>query len=97
MRIHLYYFPGWQVRVDGEQVEPRISDPHGLMEVDVPAGEHRVDAVMGSTPPRTAGTITSWMTLLVLAGLWLWPNRNQEVVEDAQLHTRPNGNSASTV
>lgn len=75
VRIHLYYFPGWQVRVDGQLVEARVSDPHGLIEVDVPAGEHRIDARMGSTPPRRAGTITSWITLLLLLGLWFWPGR----------------------
>jgi hypothetical protein len=75
VRIHLYYFPGWQVRVDGQLVEARVSDPHGLIEVDVPAGEHHIDARMGSTPPRRAGTITSWITLLLLLGLWFWPGR----------------------
>jgi hypothetical protein len=75
VRIHLYYFPGWQVRVDGQLVEARVSDPHGLIEVDVAAGEHHIDARMGSTPPRRAGTITSWITLLLLVGLWFWPGR----------------------
>jgi hypothetical protein len=77
VRIHLYYFPGWQVSVDGQVVDARVSDPHGLIEVDVPAGEHRIDAVMGSTPPRRAGTITSWLTLLLLVGLWVWPSRRR--------------------
>jgi hypothetical protein len=74
VRIHLYYFPGWRVQIDGVPVEARVSDPHGLIEVDMPAGEHRLDVHMGSTPPRRAGTITSWSTLLVLLGLWFWPN-----------------------
>lgn len=75
VRVHLYYFPGWQVRVDGFLVEARVSDPYGLIEVDVPTGEHRIDVEMGSTPPRQAGTLTSWTTLLLLVGLWFWPNR----------------------
>ena len=75
VRVHLYYFPGWEARVDGQVVEARVSDPHGLIEVDVPAGEHHIDLHMGSTPPRRAGTITSWTTLLLLLGLWLWPSR----------------------
>ena len=47
VQIELYYFPGWRVYVDGVAVTPRISDPHGLMEVDVPAGEHYIDARHG--------------------------------------------------
>ena len=83
IRIHLYYFPGWQVRVGGQLVDARVSDPHGLIEVDVPAGEHQIDARMGSTPPRRAGTMTSWATLILLAGLWFWPQRNQENSEES--------------
>ncbi len=76
VRLHLYYFPGWRVTVDGQPVEHRVSDPHGLIEVDVPAGEHRIDAVMGATPARTAGTLTSWATLVLLVGLWFLPTRS---------------------
>jgi hypothetical protein len=75
VRINVYYFPGWQVRVDRQLVAARVSDPHGLIEVDVPAGEHHIDARMGRTPPRRAGTITSWATLLLLLGLWIAPGR----------------------
>jgi hypothetical protein len=73
VRIHLYYFPGWRVAVDGVAAEPRVSDPYGLMEVDLPAGEHRIDATMGSTPVRRLGAAISWIGLLVAAGLWFWP------------------------
>jgi hypothetical protein len=81
VRIHLYYFPGWQVRMDGALVEARVSDPHGLIEIDVPAGEHRIDVTMGSTPPRRAGTTTSWATVVLLLGLWFWPSRSGEATE----------------
>jgi hypothetical protein len=91
VRLHLYYFPGWQVRVDGQLVEMRVSDPHGLIEVDVPAGEHRVDARMGSTPPRQAGTLASWATLLLLVGLWLWPGRRAEVIQVPVKENSANG------
>ncbi len=73
VRIHELYFPGWRVRVDGEPVPVYVSDPHGLLEVDVPAGRHRIDARMSATPARTAGAILSWATLLLVAGLIVWP------------------------
>jgi hypothetical protein len=97
VRIHLYYFPGWQVRVDGGLVEARVSDPHGLIEVDVPAGEHRIDARMGSTQPRRAGTLTSWITLVLLVGLWFWPSRRSIPDGAAADHVAAKGNTANGV
>jgi len=97
IRIHLYYFPGWQVRVDGQLMDARVSDPHGLIEVDVPAGEHHIDVRMGSTPPRRAGTMTSWATLMLLAGLWFWPQRSQNTSEESLAQTPVKGNSAKEV
>jgi hypothetical protein len=95
VRIHLYYFPGWQVRIDGQTVEARVSDPHGLLEVDLAAGEHRIDVRMGSTPPRRAGSITSWLTLVLLLGLWFWPSRRGDVKGES--NQTPKGNAANTV
>jgi hypothetical protein len=101
VRLHLYYFPGWEVRVDGQVVEARVSDPHGLIEVDVPAGEHHIEARMGSTPPRRAGTITSWATLALLLGLWFWPSRKEQKAGDGSKKAIPQsqakGNSANLV
>ncbi|MFN8445124.1 MAG: hypothetical protein U0175_30330 [Caldilineaceae bacterium] len=67
--VNIQNFPGWQVRIDGQPVVHRISTPGGLLEVDVPTGEHRIDARMGSTPDRLVGTIISWSMVLVIVGL----------------------------
>jgi hypothetical protein len=75
VRIHVYYFPGWQATVDGVPVMPEVSGPQGLVQVDVPAGEHRIDLRMGSTPPRRTGALISWATLLLLVGLAVGPPR----------------------
>ena len=72
VRIHELYFPGWQVFVDGEPAAAGISQPHGLLEVQVPAGRHRIDARMGATPARTAGAVISWSVLLFVLGLLAW-------------------------
>ncbi|HXF62268.1 MAG TPA: hypothetical protein VNK95_11670, partial [Caldilineaceae bacterium] len=66
VQIRLFEFPGWQVRLNGQPVAHRVSPPYGLMEVDVPAGAHRIDVWMGATPARTAGALTSGITLLAL-------------------------------
>jgi hypothetical protein len=72
VRIHIYYFPGWQVTLDGAPVPYRLSGPHGLIEVDVGVGEHRLKARMGPTPPRSWGAALSWLTILLLLGLVTW-------------------------
>ncbi len=77
VQIRTYYFPGFRAKVDGQPVDLRVSDPNGLMEVDVSAGVHTIDVRMGSTPARTAGTAVSWATALVLIGLWLWSRRTR--------------------
>jgi hypothetical protein len=75
VRIHLTYFPGWQVRINGKPVAHRISPPHGLLEVNVPAGEHRIDVRMGSTPIRRTGMMISYGALILTLGLLFWPQK----------------------
>jgi hypothetical protein len=74
VRIHVYYFPGWQATVDGVPVTPELSGPQGLVQVAVPAGEHLIDLRMGATPPRRTGALISWATLLMLLGLAVAPS-----------------------
>ncbi|MEM7532805.1 MAG: hypothetical protein AAF639_11560 [Chloroflexota bacterium] len=75
VQIHVFYFPGWQVWVDGTRIEHRVSNPHGLVEVDVPAdgNEHEVLIRMGTTPARRTGAIISWGMLVVLGLMVAWP------------------------
>ncbi len=72
VQIGLYYFPGWRVKVDGVEVAARVSDPHGLIEVDVTGGEHRIDVRMGATPPRMVGAALAWGAFLAVMGLLVW-------------------------
>ena len=72
LQLRAYHFPGWQVTVDGVPVTPRVSDPHGLMEIDLPPGQHRVEVRMGATPARRLGLTISGFTALFLLGLWFW-------------------------
>jgi hypothetical protein len=81
VQIRVYAFPGWQVHIDDEPVEYRISQPHALMEVDVPAGSHRIDVRMGSTPIRATGIAISGLVLLVLTGLWAQSQRERRQIK----------------
>ena len=69
LQFYTYDYPGWQVWLDGELIEHRPESPHGLITVDLPAGDHRVELRMGSTPARTAGAVISGLAVLLIAGL----------------------------
>jgi len=75
LRLHSFYFPGWQAWVDDRPAEVYPSTPMGLLTVDVPAGEHAVTFRFGPTPARRLGT---WVSLLTLAaGLGLLIRRRE--------------------
>ncbi len=77
VRVHLYYFPGWQVTVDGQPAFYRVASPYGLIELDVPAGEHHIVVRMGWTPVRLIGAGVSGAVLFVVGVLLLWPVRRE--------------------
>jgi len=62
----IFYFAGWQARVDGQPVAITPTDPHGLISFPVPAGEHRLQIFFGSTPLRTAAGSVSLISVLAL-------------------------------
>ncbi|MBV7337595.1 hypothetical protein KFU94_57075 [Chloroflexi bacterium TSY] len=70
VQVRVFAFPGWQVMLNGDLHAFRPSPPHGLIELDVPSGRHRIDVRMGTTPVRTVGMVLSGLTLLALLGLW---------------------------
>jgi hypothetical protein len=58
--FHTFYFPGWQAQLDGQPAPLTPTDPHGLIGVELPAGEHHLIIWFGSTPIRTlANTLTA--------------------------------------
>jgi hypothetical protein len=74
LRLFLFDFPGWQVRLNGEPVETELGLPEGFIVVRIPPGEHLLDVYFGSTPPRTVGWLLAGLTLLiVVAGALVWP------------------------
>lgn len=77
VRVNLLDFPGWKTTLDGEVVATRTAAPYGLIDVDVPAGEHVLEVRMDATPARVAGSVVSWGMVLALALLWAWGRRGQ--------------------
>ncbi|NLF02124.1 MAG: YfhO family protein, partial [Anaerolineales bacterium] len=65
------YYPGWQVRVDGEPVPIAPSQPDGLLTFNVPAGRHTLHIRFVETPGRIVADGVSLFSVLAL-GLALW-------------------------
>jgi hypothetical protein len=71
LTYHTFYFPGWQMAVNGTAVTPLITKPHGLMAFQLPPGEHEVEIVFRATPIRRFSLLISLLLLLPAAGLFI--------------------------
>jgi len=69
-------FPGWQVAIDGEQVDHE-STPEGLVRVLVPAGSHQIGLRFLPTPIRVWANSISVASLAVLFALLLRQERKR--------------------
>jgi len=67
----LFTFAGWQARIDGRPVAITPTDPHGLISFPVPAGQHRLQVLFGSTLLRTGASVVSLLSALVLIAVSL--------------------------
>ncbi len=71
--LHLLYFPGWEVTVDGEPQAAYPSEGGGYLTVHAPAGEHVISAIYRGTPVQRASAAVSGAALaccLILAAAW---------------------------
>ncbi|MCB0035906.1 MAG: hypothetical protein KDE51_17865, partial [Anaerolineales bacterium] len=75
---HTFYFPGWQATLDGETLPLNIQEPHGLIKLELPAGQHQLEIFFGRTLIRP---LTLWLSGLTLLATLLWglltQNRNR--------------------
>jgi hypothetical protein len=82
LRLHRFFFPGWQATVDGAPVPTGPSGPLGLVTAEAPAGEHEMAFRVVETPLRSAAEAISlaslgiWMTGVALSArrrrAWAW-------------------------
>ncbi|MBF0504448.1 MAG: hypothetical protein HQL14_05020 [Candidatus Omnitrophica bacterium] len=67
--FNVFYFPGWNIKVDGHDVDIFKNNPFGLMFFSINPGVHEIKADFGPTPVRRAATIISIVCLILLIGL----------------------------
>lgn len=68
-----FYFPGWAATLNEQPAPLHISEPYGLMQVAVPAGQSTVRFYFGATPVRTISGWVSALAAVLALGLLFWP------------------------
>ena len=72
MRVNTFYFPGWQVSVDGMKRPIDIEKLTGVMEFWLEPGKHRIQVQFTDTPVRNVGEWLSLFALGLLLGIpWI--------------------------
>lgn len=69
LRFHTIYYPGWGITIDGKPVPVTYENPHGFMEVAVPAGTHKIEAEFRETVSRFLADLVSLVSVLVWGAL----------------------------
>ncbi len=78
---HRFYFPSWQVTVDGELAETAPIGDLGLLSVRIPPGQHEVLLAWSTTPAVMVGrllALVGWLALLAL--LWYGRARRDWII-----------------
>jgi hypothetical protein len=79
LRFYTHYFPGWRATLDGQPVEIQPDSPNGLIGLDLPPGEHRVELHFGATPVRRGSAVLSLVGVALVVGLWLVNRRRDDL------------------
>lgn len=64
--IGKYYFPGWQVLVDGKAVKTYPYGQYGLISFNVSSGKRIVNVILKDTPVRKIANLISGLSLIFL-------------------------------
>lgn len=70
--LYLHYYPRWQATLDGEPAALGYQEGRGLVQVQIPAGEHRLALRYGSTAAEQVGLLVSALAALGLLALGAW-------------------------
>ncbi len=66
VRINTIYFPGWKAFIDGKQSNIEYQNDQGIMEIQVPKGDHSVNLSFSETPIRVFADIISILSITAL-------------------------------
>jgi len=74
IRANIFNFPGWQAQIDDQIVEVDDNNKLKLIDLNIPAGKHRVTIEFRNTPVRQMGNLISLFSfaliLILIAKQW---------------------------
>jgi hypothetical protein len=73
--FYAYYFPGWFAEVDGQNASISPEGPNGIIQMEVPAGEHTIDFYWRETMLRRIADWISLVGIIVVALLFFLPKK----------------------
>ncbi|MDO8487431.1 MAG: YfhO family protein [Candidatus Curtissbacteria bacterium] len=78
VQVNSIYFPGWQVKIDGKITPINYMNDFGLINFQLPRGEHKVIIKYTETPVHTAADLVSIGSLLAagISFFILWRKQN---------------------
>jgi len=71
--MNVFFFPGWEVLIDGKRQPIEVEPEVGTFSFDVPPGLHNVVVRFSRSPSRLVGELISVVAVMFCAGLLLWP------------------------
>lgn len=98
IRLRTFYFPGWNVYIDGKATNIDIESRTGAILFQVPAGQHEIRVKFEDTQVRKFATYSSFGALVIFIYLLLKLNKRKgdiEVVESKE-NTPDMANEATT-
>ncbi len=66
IELPIYYFPNWEVKVDGKKAELSHEGDLALIRFELEPGEHKLEAKLKNTPVRTFGNLISLLGLVLI-------------------------------
>lgn len=77
-----FYFPGWNVYIDGKPSEIQFQDPQyrGIITFNVPRGKHLVEVLFKKTKVRWAADLISAITLITIFVLFINEQKIQKTI-----------------
>ncbi len=80
LMIPQFYYPGWRAWLDGGPVPVKPAANHGLVQVDVPPGNHQVRLAYMETPVHRLGDALTLVGLTLAGITCLWPFARQKTL-----------------
>ncbi len=80
--VPIYYFPNWEVYIDGQKITQTEPNDEGWIGFNIPTGNHQVLLKFENTPIRTAANMASLFSISLLLGIFLYRRRSKEGERD---------------